>query len=88
MTYEWIHVLSGDYYSLDIPGVEIVLEARPPYCDRGRWSAKIFPDYEHEKGRLLARGIDGADMFPRYYFDLDRAKIEMECWIEARKELR
>jgi hypothetical protein len=32
--------------------------------------------------------IDAADGFPRYFFDLDRAKAEMDKWVNARKELQ
>ena len=57
---------------------EISLEPRPHYCDRGNYIAKIFPTGE------LARSLDNADMFPRYYFDLDRAKLEIEAWLKKR----
>jgi hypothetical protein len=44
------------------------------YCDRGRFVGKVFgvPD------------IDGADSFPRYYMDIDRAKLEMAEWLDWR----
>jgi hypothetical protein len=32
--------------------------------------------------------IDSSDGFPRYFFDLDRAKAEMEDWVNIRTELR
>jgi hypothetical protein len=57
---------------------EITLEARPSYCDRGNWIAKLHPEGK------LAMSIDFADGWPRYYFDLDRAKLELEAWIRKR----
>jgi hypothetical protein len=70
----------------NLPGYEqiegrecvIILEPRPHYCDRGNWIAKIFP------GGELARGMDTADCWPRYYFDKDRAKAEVEAWLRKR----
>jgi hypothetical protein len=56
---------------------EITLEARPYYCDRGNYVAKLFP----VTGSKLHRDIDGQDAWPRYYFDLDRAKLEIEAWL-------
>jgi len=57
---------------------EITLEPRPSYCDRGNWLAKLFPS-----GALL-RKIDGHDGWPRYYFNIDRAKAEIESWLKKR----
>lgn len=59
---------------------EITLESRPPYCDRGNFIAKLFPEGE------LALSIDGADLWPRYYFDYDRAKLEVEAWLKKREQ--
>ncbi len=59
------------------------MDARPAYCDRGRWLARLeltasaFPDLY----------IDAADGWPRYYFDLDRAKAEIEAWLVNRKQV-
>ena len=58
----------------------IVLEARPRYCDRGNFLAKLFPRGE------LAREIDEADGWPRYYFDEERAKLEIEAWLKKRNQ--
>jgi hypothetical protein len=60
----------------------ITLEPRPHYCDRGNWLAKLFP---HGK---LAMEIDGQDGWPRYFMDLDRAKLECEDWLKKRGQLR
>lgn len=56
----------------------ITLEPRPPYCDRGRWIAKLHPVGQ------LAREIDAADCWPRYYFDLAAAMSECNEWMEFR----
>lgn len=54
--------------------IHVWLQPRPSYCDRGHWS-----------GNVQGIGsIDEADRFPRYYMDLDRAKAEMEEWLEWR----
>lgn len=60
---------------------EISLEPRPSYCDRGEWIAKLFPT-----GRL-ALEIDDADRWPRYYFDLDRALLEIQAWLKKREQM-
>lgn len=59
---------------------EISLESRPPYCDRGNFIAKLFPVGE------LALSIDGADRWPRYYFNYDTAKLEVEAWLKKREQ--
>lgn len=79
--------LGTPYLTLRVPGVVIYLEPRPAYCDRGRWKALVEPD-DTPQGRQLALSLDYADMFPRYYFDLDRAKLELEAWVRAREELQ
>jgi hypothetical protein len=56
----------------------ITLEARPKYCDRGNWIAKIFAE------GALAREMDHADMWPRYYFDLYVAMQEIRAWLQKR----
>ena len=60
---------------------EITLEPRPHYCDRGNWIAKLFPV------GTLAEDIDYADGWPRYYFDVDRAKAECWAWLEKRRQV-
>jgi hypothetical protein len=58
----------------------ITLEPRPSWCDRGNWIAKLFP-----VGRL-ALDVDQADGWPRYYFDITRAKLEIEAWLTKRNQ--
>lgn len=60
--------------------VHIWMQARPPYCDRGRWLAHA------ESADPRKCYIDVADLWPRYYFDFDRAKAEVEAWMRIRKE--
>lgn len=61
----------------------IWMQRRPPHCDRGSWLAHI---------ELLPAPvphpvpIDYADLWPRYYFDLDRAKLECEAWLKKRQQ--
>lgn len=64
---------------------QITIEERPEHCNRGRWLAKM-----HQKGRLNNPWFDdgtGSGGWPRYYFDLDRAKAELEAWVEFREKL-
>lgn len=76
-TIEWKEksgYLSCEFGTAKVGG-EITLEERPPYCDRGRYFAKVFTN---------GIFVDEADCWPRYYFDLERAKAECEAWIEFR----
>ncbi len=66
------------WWEIDGKECTIYLEQRPAYCDRGNWIGKVFP-----RGKLLL-SIDYQDGWPRYYFDLDRAKLEIEAWLVRR----
>lgn len=57
------------------------LQARPAYCDRGNWLAHMDARGE------LAIDLDPSDGWPRYYFDLIRAKAEVEAWLEKRGQV-
>lgn len=74
---QWTETLE---YGLEIRGRECVvwMQARPHYCDRGNWLANIVAHGE------LGRDLDDADGWPRYFFDLDRAKLEIEAWLKKR----
>lgn len=61
----------------------IYLEPRGWTCDRGRFLAKLFPD----SGTELERSLGPEDLWPRYYFDEDRAKAEIEEWLNRRGQL-
>lgn len=52
----------------------IELAPRPAYCDRGRWMATCSG----------VGDLDGFDGFPMYFQDLERAKLEMQAWLEHR----
>lgn len=50
------------------------LERRPAYCDRGRFHANVdIPVF-----------ISEADTWPRYYFDLERGKLELLAYLTAK----
>lgn len=69
------------YWLCKVKGAEVELHPRPSYCDRGRWQAHMLDDgYPHNQNPF-----DAADGFPRYYFDLDRAKAEIEALFSFRK---
>lgn len=53
---------------------------RRPYCDRGKWEVHIVD----EGFPTNPSPIDHADMFPRLFFSLERAKAEMEDWMNER----
>lgn len=69
---EWVKETWGWVFRLD--GASVTLEPRPPYCDRGHWIGKVFG----------VADIDGADAFPRYYMDEQRAKDELADWLRWR----
>ncbi len=56
----------------------IYLVLRPGHCDRGRYLAQLFPIGK------LALDVDDQDGWPRSYFDLERAKLEVEAWMKRR----
>ena len=58
----------------------IEIHARPEYCDRG--SVEVHLNVNNPRNL----SIDVADGFPRTYFDLDRAKGEVDDWIDARHQ--
>ena len=88
MKLNWIDGKAGDYLEAHVAARDfhqetgeyvIVIERRPIYCDRGNWIVKVF-----SHGILP---LDDQEGFPRYYFDLDRAKAEMEDWCDKRSEV-
>lgn len=72
---------AGEYWEVRGKECLIWMDRRPLYCDRGNWLARI-----DAQGRL-AREMDSADLWPRYYFDLDRAKAEIEAWLIKRGQV-
>lgn len=81
LTLDWqIYPECGHQYVRFEQG-EITLERLPwSVSDRGWWRANVWP----KEGSLLFLSLDGADGFPRYYFDETRAKLEMEAWAKKR----
>lgn len=74
----WIN--QGTYEELFFSQGSITLDSRPPYCDRGNFLAKCFP----ATSTPLALSFDNQDGWPRYYFDRERAKLEIEAWLDKR----
>ncbi len=68
-------------YTLRLKEGTIDIVARNSYCDRGKWDVyfldKGFPVNENP--------VDAADRFPRIFFSLERAKLEMQDWVKKRK---
>lgn len=67
-----------NYLTISCDNCEICIEPRPRYCDRGQFVVKVLSK------DLEKLHIDAADMFPRYYFKLENACNEIDCWIAAR----
>ena len=64
----------------------IWMDARPAHCDRGRWLARLEVAALGHRYTPTSLHVDGADLWPRYYFDLDRAKAEIEAWLRCRNQ--
>ena len=77
-----IKLVAYGFWRISGRDCEIYLQPRPVHCDRGNWVAHVEP----RPGSGLARDMDAADNWPRYYFDLERAKLEVEAWLEKRKQ--
>ena len=77
----WQEFDYGRQHSLLAVECRIDIYPRPTYCDRGRWGVYVL-----DKGYPINPSpVDTADMFPRLFFSLDRAKAEMEEWMTVRK---
>jgi len=53
----------------------IWIQERPHYCDRGRYVVMTDAPLDHQEG------------WPRYYFDLNVAKTEIDRWVAGRSEI-
>ena len=80
---EWVWDAEDQTWTVQGKDCTIWMATRPHYCDRGNWLAHLEPRPERrtEWGKL---SIDWQDLWPRYYFDLDRAKAECEAWLTKR----
>lgn len=88
--YEWVSTPKWVWDETSVQGMRCIrLDAkecridifpRPGYCDRGKWECHVvdpgFPTNPNP--------FDAADMFPRLFFDLARAKLEMEALFDQR----
>jgi hypothetical protein len=68
---EWEYSEAMRFWSLRHGNTQVTIEHRPAYCDRGHYVAKVFG----------LEDVDWADGFPRYFMNLDRAKLEMMEWL-------
>lgn len=69
------------YSEIRIKNGILTIEPRQSYCDRGNFVVKIFPAIDQ-----YDLHIDDQDMFPRYYFYLVTAILEMEAWIQKNNQ--
>jgi hypothetical protein len=72
----------GTHVTLQGKHCNITIEGRPGYCDRGNYLAKLHV------GDPRRCHVDEADLWPRFYFDLGRAMLECEAWMNKRGELK
>lgn len=78
----WTFDAEHNTWTLEGRDCRVWMDARPPYCDRGRWLAHV--DLQPSAWPRLS--VDESDRWPRYYFDLERAKAEIEAWLYARDQ--
>lgn len=69
----------------EIEGIDCLvwIAPRPKYCDRGNFWAMCDVKAAGNARRLE---LDAADAWPRYYMNLDRAKLEIEEWMKKRRQ--
>ncbi len=72
----------GTYADVKAKNVNICVTKRPFYCDRGRYGVIV----DSIKGNEHIMDIDGADGFPRYFFNLQRLFDELHDWMEFNTE--
>ena len=78
----WVRVMTGrgiDYLNICGKDCMISLEMEPTNTNRGTVHAKLEV---FNSSHLNIEPRDGWD-YGRYYFDLDRAKAEVEAWLKA-----
>ena len=78
----WVASIESGQLVHRLTATECTIEIwpRPSYCDRGKHEVHVlcngYPTNPNP--------VDGCDMFPRLFFSLDRAKAEMEAFMNAR----
>jgi hypothetical protein len=80
MNFDW-EIDEYGCHNLHVDNVHVWIEKRPAYCDRGHYVAKVNGIFDPVTG---INSIDDGDAFPRYYMNLDRAKAELEEWLQWR----
>lgn len=68
---------SPNYFDIVTDKARISVEARPHYCDRGRFIVKV-------DSLSMDLEIDNQDLFPRYYFGVEACVSEIVAWMKAR----
>lgn len=76
----FIRVMNIPIVDIDLNYATMLIERRPIYCDRGRYSVKAW----HKLNNLEKCYIDEADQFPRYYFNFDCMVKEINSFINFR----
>ena len=71
---EWTYDEADKVWVLAKQNAYVTIAPRAGHCDRGRWVAVVSG----------VGNIDQADEFPRYFMDLERAKLEMAEWLSWR----
>lgn len=71
---EWTHAEEWQTWNFRRGNMWVSIAKRPWYCDRGHYVANVSG----------VPAIDGADEFPRYFMDLERAKLELADWLDWR----
>jgi len=74
--FTWVHDPRWATWEVTFGPCSVSIQPRPAYCDRGNWVATADSTKPYD--------LDGADGFPRYYMDLERAKAELEDWMLKR----
>lgn len=76
----WVYVEPYGEFRVYGRNCFVWVSERPAYCDRGAYLAHL----EVTDPRALS--VDGADLWPRYYFDEGRMRAEVEAWMRKRGE--
>lgn len=78
----WTVAYAGRMQYQNIRGKDCMISlALTSARNRGNWIAAV------EVLDPVALHLDWADAFPRYYFDENRAKAELEQWLAVRHQL-